>query len=355
MSSPLLISIKETLITTPHKKEDMMMTNPHRIEDSMIPAPLLEVQNLSVSFTQYQTFFRQKTFEAVSDLNLRIYEKEIVAVVGASGSGKSLLAHALLDILPYNARCSGTVFYRGELLTGPEPSASPKRKAASGKLPLLRGRELFLVPQSVSYLDPLMKVGPQIRKSSRSETVRKKAEDVLSRYGLPAETKNLYPFELSGGMARRVMIATAVIEDPAVVIADEPTPGLPTATALRVLGHFREIADGGAGVLLITHDLELALQTADRILVFHSGMVLEEALQSDFQNPELLRHPYTKALFQAIPREGFLSGSYPSFVAESGLPGCPFRRSCSEAGDVCDAPLAYRELRGGAVRCSKAE
>ena len=130
---------------------------------------------------------------------------------------------------------------------------------------------MVLVPQSVSYLDPLMKVGEQVRRGQKDKESVKRCRESLGRYGLGEDTEGLYPFELSGGMTRRVLISTAVMEHPRLVIADEPTPGLHIRAARRVLNHFREIADEGAGVLLITHDLELALEVADRIVVFYTS------------------------------------------------------------------------------------
>ena len=139
----------------------------------------------------------------------------------------------------------------------------------------LRGKEIVMVPQSTSYLDPLMKVGTQICKGKKDPERKKKLDGIFRRYGLAEEVQEQYPFELSGGMTRRVMISTAMIEEPKLVIADEPTPGLHLKAAKRAMEHFRELADMGAGVLIITHDLELALETADRVLVFlcriHSG------------------------------------------------------------------------------------
>lgn len=253
--------------------------------------PVLNVENLSVSFSQYMGVFRKKQIQTIKDLNVRLYQGEIVAVVGASGSGKSLLAHAILGILPYNASMGGRISYCGELLT-------------QERVEKLRGKEIALVPQNVSYLDPLMKVGPQIRKNAKDKLSKERTLNTLKRYGLAEETERLYPFELSGGMARRVLISTAVQERPKLVIADEPTPGLDAASAKRVMGHFREIADDNAAVLLITHDLELAIETADRIVVFYAGTTLEEVRASDLAEGSKLYHPYTRALWQAMPRNG---------------------------------------------------
>ena len=173
--------------------------------------PILEIRHLSIYFTQYERGVRQRQLPVIRDLSLRILPGQITAVVGASGSGKSLLAHGILGILPYNAHMDGTILYNGRLLT--------QKRAEK-----LRGREISLIPQGVNYLDPLMKVGAQVRKGRKEEGIREKCRRALERYGLEKETEELYPFELSGGMARRVLIASAVTESPRLIIADEPTP-----------------------------------------------------------------------------------------------------------------------------------
>ena len=197
---------------------------------------LLQVEGLSISFAQYTKGLRRRNLQVIRDLGLTVRSGEITAVVGSSGSGKSLLAHGILGLLPYNGSMSGTVLYKGEILT-------------EKRLKDLRGREIVLVPQSVSYLDPLMKVGNQVRNGEKSSEAVKRCRELLARYGLPPDTERQYPFELSGGMTRRVLISTALMEKPELVIADEPTPGLDLRAAKRVMGHFREIADEGAGVL----------------------------------------------------------------------------------------------------------
>lgn len=303
---------------------------------------LLEVKNLSISFTQYERGTRQTSLQVIRGLDVTVDPGELVAVIGSSGSGKSLLAHAVMGILPYNASASGEILYRGEVLT-------PRRQKE------LRGKEIVLVPQSVSYLDPLMKVGEQVRKGRRDGESYSRCRSALARYGLGEETEALYPFELSGGMTRRVLIAAAVQEHPRLVIADEPTPGLHLEAAKRVMGHFREIADEGAGVLLITHDLELAVETADRIVVLYAGETLEEAQAADFRREETLRHPYSKALFRAMPGHGFQSepGSQP--YAGQMPEGCVYGPRCPLFEERCRRPVPCRSLRGGMVRCIRAE
>ena len=259
--------------------------------------PVLEVENLTISFTQYAPHSAQRrVLHCVKGLDLTVNAGEIVAVVGESGSGKSLLAHGILHILPYNAHMEGNISYQGQALT-------PRRAAT------LRGRELVLVPQGVSYLDPLMKVGPQLLRGEKSETRKSALRGVLKRYGLPADTEGKYPFELSGGMARRVLISSAVLESPTLVIADEPTPGLDDATARRVMGHFREIADAGAAVLFITHDLGLAADTADQVLVLKDGAAVASFPAKAFGDAETHRDPYVAALWRAMPEHDFMGGA----------------------------------------------
>ena len=302
---------------------------------------ILSVEHLMISFSQYERGWRKIQLPVIRDLSINIKGHEIVAVVGSSGSGKSLLAHAVMGLLPANASWKGRIAFKGEELTG-------KRVRE------LRGRQMVLVPQSVSYLDPLMKVGDQVRRGHKDGISRARSREVLGRYGLVEDTEELYPFQLSGGMTRRVLISTAVMEKPELVIADEPTPGLHISAAKRVLSHFREIADRGAGVLLITHDLELALQVADRIVVFYAGTNVEEAAVSDFQKEERLRHPYTRALYRAMPSHGFevQPGAQP-YVKD--LPvGCPYGPRCPMADQGCMEEIEYRAYEGGMVKCRKA-
>lgn len=212
-----------------------------------------------------------------------------------------------------------------------------------------------MVPQSISFLNPLMKIGTQICRGNKDEKKREKLRKIFRRYNLDEKVESLYPFELSGGMNRRILISTAMMEEPKLVIADEPTPGLDLKVAKRAMEHFRELADMGAGVLVITHDLELALETADRIVVFYAGTTVEEAGVTDFKEEATLRHPYTKALWRAMPRNGFqyIDGVQP-YVKQ--LPkGCPFGPRCSHYKEECSGVIPYRKLRNGKVRCLFAE
>ena len=303
--------------------------------------PLLQAEHLSISFTQYDRGTRRLSLPVIRDLTFAIRPGQVTAVVGSSGSGKSLLAHGILGILPYNASLEGTIAYGGEPLT--------RRRVEA-----FRGREITLVPQGVTYLDPLMEIGPQIRRGRRDDRARAESRAVLARYGLGAEAEGMYPFELSGGMARRALIAAAVAERPKLIIADEPTPGLDARAAGRILGHFRELAEEGAGVLLITHDLELALEVADRIVVFYAGTNVEEAAVSDFEREEGLRHPYTRALFRAMPAHGFEAEPGAQPYVKDLPPGCPYGPRCPHMDPGCLEEIEYRSYRGGMVKCRKA-
>lgn len=267
--------------------------------------PLLQVEHLSMSFSRYEPgvpFFqaRRVNMPVLNDLSLSVRAGELVAVVGASGSGKTLLADAILGLFAPNARVEGSIRFAGRPLD------------AAG-IAGLRGRGVSLVPQSVTSLDPLMRVGEQVvgacgrgragRARRRERTARMRT--LFRELGLDGSVERMFPHELSGGMARRVLVASALIDDPWLIVADEPTPGLDMELAVRALGDLRAFADAGGTVLLITHDLELALSVADRVAVFRDGRVVEEAPVSSFAQPELLSHPFSQALWHAMPEHGF--------------------------------------------------
>jgi peptide/nickel transport system ATP-binding protein len=308
---------------------------------------MLLVQDLSITFTMYDRGLAQKQLAVITQLDLDVQAGEVVAVVGASGSGKSLLAHAILGILPDNAQVSGTILFKSEPLT-------PHRCRD------LRGKSIALIPQSIGYLDPLMQVGRQVHRTAQlsglSQPAAKAAVDrTFHRYGLAARVKRLYPFQLSGGMARRVLVSTAVVSQAELVIADEPTPGLHPDIVTETLNHLRELASEGKGVILITHDIEAALQIADRVAVFYAGTTVEIAQAQDFPSGKI-RHPYTQALWRALPQNEFIPipGSQPNPEA---LPlGCLFSDRCSWVTPECQSDRPpFLQVRGAPVRCIHAD
>ncbi len=301
---------------------------------------ILEIDDLSVSFYQYENprSMHQIDLPVISRLSVSVHEGEIVAIVGSSGSGKSLLAHAILGMLPYNATAGGNMYFEEELLT-------PER------IRKLRGNKIAFVPQSTTYLDPLMRVGEQVSGTRKDPVKKKKQRELFRRYGLSEEVDKKYPFECSGGMTRRVLLCSALMGNPRLIIADEPTPGMDPALAKKSMEDFRNFADEGNGVLLITHDLELALLVADRIAVFYAGMTVEEAPVEDFAREETLRHPYTRALWRALPANGFepLEGVQP-YVKDMPT-GCPFGPRCRDFRQECTREISMRAVGCGAVRC----
>ena len=203
--------------------------------ESLRKKTVLKIEHMNIVFTQYDRGMHQTELPVIRNLDVEVRRGEVVAVAGSSGSGKSLLAHGVMGVLPYNARMGGDIQYLGEKLT-------------KERIEKLRGKEIVMVPQSISSLNPLMKIGPQIRKGKKDPASQEKLKAIFRRYHLEEKTEELYPFELSGGMNRRVLISTAVMEEPRLVIADEPTPGLDKKTAKRAMEHFRNLADmGGQG------------------------------------------------------------------------------------------------------------
>lgn len=302
-------------------------------------SPILEISDLSVSFQMYDGALEQKDLQVISNLSLTVYPGEILAVAGSSGSGKSLLASAILGILPENAAVKGNMRFDGQPMT-------PGLQAE------LRGRDIALVPQSIAFLDPLMKVGKQADGHKKPYPAEKR-RSLFRRFDLPEKTEHLYPFQLSGGMARRVLVSTALISDAKLVIADEPTPGMSLEQAREALKMFREMADEGRSVILITHDIDLAFDFADRIAVFYAGTTVETASAEEFrQGPDVLRHPYSKALWRALPQNEFKP--IPGFQPYAGnLPkGCLFAPRCPLRTAECEAAApSMRNVRGGEVRC----
>lgn len=299
---------------------------------------LLTIEDLSVHFASAGA-----RTTALSGLSLTAKKGEILAVVGASGAGKSLLAHAVLGLLPKNAEVTGRMTYKGQALN-------------EKTLPHLRGKEITLIPQSVTYLDPLMPVGRQVYHPMNKQEGEAKTAALFEEYGLAPDVMKKYPFELSGGMTRRVLFSAAVLSGAKLLLADEPTPGLSRETARHVLRHLRAFAKEGRAVLLITHDLDLAVECADRVAVLYAGTLLEIAPATDFtEDGAALRHPYSRGLWNALPQNGFhpVAGNMPSPGAR--LAGCSFAPRCPRANALCrEKPVPLRPLRGGTVRCRNA-
>lgn len=320
------------------------MENKAETKEEKINGPLLKVKDISLSFIQYASGLRQTELKVITNLSIEAFTGEILAVVGSSGSGKSLLAHAILGILPANAKLEGKIEYNGQELT-------------QEKKEELRGKEIALVPQSINYLDPLMKVSDQVIgcvEEKNEGRMRKLQKEIFQRYNLKPDVERMFPHELSGGMTRRVLVSTAVINSSKLIIADEPTPGLDERTLNETLSHLKDIANKGCAVILITHDIEAALKISNKIAVFYAGTVLEVANVEDFKNDgENLRHPYTRALWNALPQNKFqaIKGQQP--MQDEVVDGCIFYERCSKKNDLCSKGIPqFRKVNGGVVRCN---
>jgi peptide/nickel transport system ATP-binding protein len=314
--------------------------------------PVLAVEDLSVEFRT-----RSGTVRALEKVSLAVHRGECVGVVGESGSGKSVTAYAVMRLLDDAGRVTaGSVRFSGiDLLA-----------ASARDIAELRGREMSMIFQNPrAALNPIRPVGRQIADvlvrhgGVTSAQAPEQAARLLAEVGIPdpARRARAYPFELSGGMCQRVGIALALACSPALLIADEPTTGLDVTTQAVIMDLVTGLArERGMATLLITHDLGLATEYCDRIVVMHAGHVVEEApTEAIFLRP---RHPYTSKLIAATPRPGIplsalesIPGGLPDLRRDD-LPACRYLARCERAGADCAAPPLPRiEAGGGMVAC----
>jgi peptide/nickel transport system ATP-binding protein len=299
------------------------------------PEPVLQVRDLEVSFNT-----EEGLVHAVDGVSFDVAPGEILAVVGESGSGKSVTAMTLMGLTRSpNARFSGTATYKGtELVSAPDD-----------QLRQIRGAEIAMIFQDpMTSLNPVMKIGDQIIEQIQAHESVSEADalersiELLDRVGIPRARDRIesYPFEFSGGMRQRVMIALALSSDPSLLIADEPTTALDVTIQAQILDRIRRLREEtGAAVILVTHDLGVVADIADRIAVMYAGRIVEEGTLDDiFYDPQ---HPYTWGLLGSIPRVDELRpGKLPAIA---GLPpsladrpdGCHFRPRCPHEFDKC--------------------
>lgn len=259
------------------------------------PTPLLDIKDLDIDFT-----VDKRSISAVRGLNLTIYPGQTVAIVGESGSGKSTTAHAIIDLLPGTGKVTGgSITYEGTNLV--ELPAKQRRS--------YRGSAIGLVPQDpLSNLNPLYKVGVQIREVlevnniAKGRAAEQRVVELLEEAGLPDAQRRAqqYPHEFSGGMRQRALIAAGLAARPKLLIADEPTSALDVTVQKQILDHLDDLtSELGVAVLLITHDLGLAAERADHLVVMYKGEVVESGPALEIlQDPQ---HPYSQRLINAAP------------------------------------------------------
>lgn len=284
--------------------------------------PLLGVRRLSVRFLLGRRA-RAGIVHAVTDVSFALRKGRVLALVGESGCGKSVLAAALLGLLPANAQIRGTAMLRGggepvELCSAPEPVLAGS----------VRGRRIGLVPQSAaSHLTPVRTARSQLVEALRTLSPQQTdvavvVNELAERVGLDPSTLDRYPHELSGGMAQRTALALALAGNPAVLLADEPTTGLDRPLVEHTVDGLAATAAGGKAVLLITHDLAAARRVATDLAVMYAGRLVEVGPAGEvFADPW---HPYTTGLLGALPEHGFepIPGHPPELTAPPD--GCAF-------------------------------
>lgn len=303
-------------------------TEAGRARDNEEARPLLDIRDLRVDFPELGEG------SAIDGMNLTVGRGEIVALVGESGSGKSLTALSVMGLLPSGAEVlNGSALLDGEDLM----SLPPKRRND------VRGRKIaMLFQQPKAMLDPTARVGTQVSESLRRHrhvgrrTARTRVVELLRDVGIPepARRASCFAYQLSGGMAQRVMIAAALSADPELLIADEPTTALDVTVQAQILELLKRKRDElGLSILLITHDLGIVSSMADRVAVMYAGRIVEDGLTADiFEDPQ---HPYTQALLRASLLEaerGKLFSIPGSIVQARALSrGCRFLPRCTKA------------------------
>lgn len=314
---------------------------------------LLSVKNLSTDFP-----VKRGVVHAVEDVSFDLQEGEILAIVGESGSGKSVTSLSIMGLLAEPGHVAGgsMVFEGKDLVNLPEKEYRQ-----------LRGNDMAMIFQEpMTSLNPVYRIGNQIVEAIRThekgiskKEARERAIDLLRKVGIPSPEKRIddYPHQMSGGMRQRVMIAMALACNPKLLIADEPTTALDVTIQAQILDLLRRLRDDtGMAVLLITHDLGVVSETADRVVVMYCGQVVEEAeVRTLFDRP---MHPYTLGLLKSIPRLEdndserlyMIKGMVPNPLEMP--PGCHFSDRCDSCMDICrkQAPK-LTDMGDHKVRC----
>ena len=299
---------------------------------------VLEVRNLVATFR-----IDKKEYPVLRDISFTVHENETVCMVGESGCGKSVTTLTIMDLLPSNGRVvSGSIKLNGQELT----TLTRKERNA------LRGKRMGMIFQEpMTALNPLLTIGRQLTEGLRLHRgmTKKQAYDTaveyLEKVGIanPKDRMKQYPFQLSGGLRQRIMIAMVMAVQPSLLIADEPTTALDVTIQKQVLVLLNKLKkDVSTGVLFITHDLGVVAEIADRVVILYAGCKVEEgAIGEIFSNPQ---HPYTIGLMKAVPdveAEEFdiqpIPGVFPNITEEIG--GCRFHPRCPYATDRCRSEL----------------
>ena len=314
-------------------------------------APTLRVEDLRTHF-----FTKAGVVKAVDGVSFEVGRGEILGLVGESGSGKSVTGFSILGLVdPPGRIVSGRILFRGEDLV----------RAGEARLRALRGAKISMIFQDpMMTLNPVLRIDTQMIEAVRAHRAvseaeaRRRARDMLGAVGIPSPDERLtsYPHQLSGGMRQRVVIAIAFLNDPDLVIADEPTTALDVTIQAQILHEARELCRrAGTAMIWITHDLAVVAGLADRIAVMYAGTLVEQGPVDDVIAHPL--HPYTVGLLNSVPsanRRGArlkqIPGMAPSLIRRPR--GCPFHPRCPRASEVClELPAPTGPLPGREIRC----
>lgn len=321
----------------------------HKSSDEVV----LSVNGLATEFATPRGVLR-----AVDEVSLQVKRGEILGIVGESGSGKSVTGYSILGLIDHpGAVVGGTVLLNGKDL----------RQADEESIRQVRGNGIAMVFQDpTASLHPMLTIGTQLidaalaHRSINRRQARREARDVLARVGIPSPEDRLktYPHELSGGMRQRVAIAIALLNQPEVIIADEPTTGLDVTIQAQILYEVQKLVDEtGTAVIWITHDLSIVAGLADRVAVMYAGRIVEEGAIADvIERPA---HPYTAGLLASVPDRNRDRQRLPQISGSIGdahkLEGCRFAPRCEFARPACQVRPAFEEVSPGhRVACVEA-
>ena len=323
---------------------------------------LLEIRGLE---TEFQT--EQGVVKALRGIDYTVDKGEVLGIVGESGSGKSVGMLSLMGLLaPNGTVTAGEMIFDGEDISPVKYKTKKEKKEYEKKMNAIRGNDISMIFQDpMSYLNPIVTIEKQMTEGIRAhdkcskQEARERAIELMKMVGIPAPESRLkqYPFEFSGGMRQRIIIAIALACNPKLIVADEPTTALDVTVQAQILDLLRKITEeSDAGVIIITHDLGVVASLCDRISIMYGGNIMEEGTTDEiFYDP---KHPYTKGLFACIPNlmeeETTLIPIEGMTPDPTNLPtGCRFHPRCPYATEECSKtnPASKEIENGHHVKC----
>lgn len=305
---------------------------------------LLTVEDLEVEFKT-----KQGTVHALRGVSFDIKTREILGIVGESGSGKSVTMMAVMNLLAENGRMTkGSIRFEQRELGTAGLTTKAEKKEHEKKMTEIRGKEISMIFQDpMTFLNPVLKIETQMTEGIRKHLnctkaeAREKALDLLRQVGIPNPEKRLkqYPYEFSGGMRQRIIIATALACEPKLIIADEPTTALDVTIQAQILSLFeRSVKEMGTSAIIITHDLGVVAEICDKIAIMYGGEIMEKGTVQEIFNET--KHPYTRGLLDSIGKIEdervplkYIPGTPPNLLMKND--GCTFCSRCSHAMKIC--------------------